>query len=220
MSRLNKILLFLVAVLYACLFALMLPTQAAAQPVPAAAHKHRADLTRAAHSQWGLNAPIAALAAQVHQESGWNPSAISPVGARGLTQFMPATATWWCAREQTSAAQCQPHNPTWALRSMVGYDKYLYDMAPSHYSPYNRLWVGLRAYNGGMGHWQAEAKRTSMAQPTRLQVDAACGTARRARVHCTENLHYPQRILQALQPRYAAWGAQWVPDNAHANKGL
>ena len=185
--------------------------QVYAQPLPAAAHAHRATLTRAAHSQWGLQAPIAALAAQVHQESGWNANAISPVGARGLTQFMPATATWWCGREQTSPAQCQPFNPTWALRSMVGYDKYLYDLAPAHYPPFDRLWVALRAYNGGMGHWLAEAKRTGAAQPTRQQVDAACGSARRARLHCLENLHYPERILLGLQPRYSSWNAQWLP---------
>ncbi len=46
-------------------------SKACAQPIPAAAHKYRAELTRAAHAQWGLDAPIAALAAQVHQESGW-----------------------------------------------------------------------------------------------------------------------------------------------------
>ncbi|MBY0466660.1 MAG: transglycosylase SLT domain-containing protein, partial [Burkholderiales bacterium] len=59
---------------------------ACAQPVPAAAHKYRAELTRAAHSQWGLDAPIAALAAQVHQESGWQPNAVSHVGAQGMAQ--------------------------------------------------------------------------------------------------------------------------------------
>ena len=42
-------------------------SKACAQPIPAAAHKYRAELTRAAHAQWGLDAPIAALAAQVHQ---------------------------------------------------------------------------------------------------------------------------------------------------------
>lgn len=31
------------------------------------------------------------LAAQIQQESGWDPNAVSPVGAEGLTQFMQAT---------------------------------------------------------------------------------------------------------------------------------
>lgn len=35
--------------------------------------------------------PAQFLAAQIEAESGWNPRAISPVGARGLTQFMPGT---------------------------------------------------------------------------------------------------------------------------------
>ncbi|MCF2528104.1 bifunctional lytic transglycosylase/C40 family peptidase [Yinghuangia soli] len=35
------------------------------------------------------------LAAQMEQESGWNPTIVSPVGAQGIAQFMPGTwATW------------------------------------------------------------------------------------------------------------------------------
>lgn len=37
----------------------------------------------------GVPAPV--LAAQLEAESGWNPNAVSPVGARGLAQFMPGT---------------------------------------------------------------------------------------------------------------------------------
>lgn len=181
----------------------------AAAQVPPAANAYRADLVRAAHAQWGLDAPVAALAAQVHQESGWNPQAVSRVGAAGLAQFMPATARWWCATQGapqgTPQADCQPHNPKWALRAMVGYDKYLLDRTPQRYAPFDRLWVALRGYNGGLGHWQAEATLAG-AMPTRLAVDAACGRARRAPVHCAENLGYPERILHQLAPRYGAWG--------------
>lgn len=174
--------------------------------VPAGAARYRFELIRAAHSQWGLNAPVAVLAAQVHQESSWNPQAISRVGAAGLGQFMPGTTSWWCGRTGTGAADCLPHNPTWALRALVGYDKYLYDLTPAHYSARDRMWVALRGYNGGLGHWRAEAARTGIAFPTREQVDAACGRAKRSGVHCPENLGYPLRIMTVLQPRYAAWG--------------
>ena len=149
---------------------------------------------------------MAVFAAQVHQESGWRPDAVSHVGARGLAQFMPTTATWWCDLMGLRGADCQPHNETWALRALVGYDKWLHDRTPERYTPRDRMWVALRAYNGGLGHWQAEARSTGLLLPTRAQVDAACGQARRAALHCRENLGYPHRILTVIQPRYAAWG--------------
>ena len=197
------------------LLAMCAPNPAHAQSIPQAAHQHRATLTRAAHTAWGLDAPIAALAAQVHQESGWRTSALSPVGAQGLTQFMPATARWWCTREKQSAAECQPYNPTWALRSMVGYDKYLYDLTPARFTPYERLYIALRGYNGGLGHWRAEAAIAAQQDhfPSLGKIDAACGKARRAAVHCAENLGYPRRILLELQPRYASWGATLFPES-------
>lgn len=173
---------------------------------PPQANAYRAELTRAAHSQWGLDAPIAALAAQVHQESAWRPNAVSRVGAIGMAQFMPATAQWWCQLNGLNSDDCQPSNPTWALRALVGYDRYLYVRAPQRFNTHDRLWVALRGYNGGLGHWLAEAKATGLPAPSRDQVDAACGRARRSAVHCPENLSYPRRILQ-LQALYAAWGA-------------
>lgn len=174
--------------------------------VPAAAQQYRHQLVRSAQHVWGLDAPVAVFAAQVHQESAWRPEAVSRVGAGGLAQFMPATASWWCDLNKLAPAACQPHNPAWALRALVGYNKYLFDRTPTHYGAYDRMWVTLRSYNGGLGHWQREAAASGAAQPTRVQVDAACGKARRAAVHCKENLHYPHRILVELQPRYRHWG--------------
>ena len=174
--------------------------------MPAAAQQHRTLLVRTANATWGLGAPVAVFAAQVHQESAWKPEAVSGVGARGLAQFMPSTASWWCELNKLAPSACQPHNTAWALRALVGYDKYLYDRTPTRYGAYDRMWVALRGYNGGLGHWQREAAVSGSAQPTRQQVDSACGKARRAAVHCRENLGYPQRILVDLQPRYLSWG--------------
>lgn len=179
------------------------PSQAHAQDVPRAALKHRADLTRAAHAAWGLDAPVAVFAAQIHQESGWNPEAVSRVGALGMAQFMPATARWWCKANGLSAIECQPTNPAWAMRALVGYDRWLYDRVRGP-SEFDRLWAALRAYNGGLGHWQMEAKVAQSIQ--RTAVDAACGKAKRHPSFCPENLGYPRRILTILQARYLAWG--------------
>ena len=118
---------------------------------------------------------------------------------------MPATTRWIAGLHPDLASQ-QPYNPAWALRALVTYDLWLYDRAPAHYTPRDRMWVALRSYNGGLGHWQREAASTGLAQPSRAQVDAACGTARRAAVHCKENLGYPHRILVVIQPRYLQWG--------------
>ena len=178
------------------------PSSARAQ-VPQAANGYRAELTRTARAVWGLEAPVATFAAQIHQESGWRPGAVSHVGAAGLAQFMPGTSRWIAGVDPALKAN-QPFNPSWAMRAMVTYDLYLFERTPMAYAQRDRMWVALRAYNGGLGHWQAEARNA--ASPDRAAVDAACGSARRHRSHCTENLGYPRRILVDLQPRYAAWG--------------
>ena len=198
-----------IAIQFGILFAGGFFSPCAHAQVPHESARYKLTLLREAHSQWGLGAPVPAFAAQVHQESGWRPDAVSRVGARGLAQFMPATARWWCERTRVAQADCLPHNPAWALRALVGYDKFLFDRAPVRMSDFDRLWLALRGYNGGEGHWQAEARSTGLREPTLADIDRACGTARRAPVHCKENLHYPRRILLELQPRYDTWGNVW-----------
>lgn len=167
--------------------ALALAASCAQAQVPQEALRYRSLLVRVAQAEWGLNAPVAVFAAQVHQESAWNPEAVSRVGAAGLAQFMPATARWMPSI-RLSLADPKPYNPAWALQALAAYDRWLYDRTPARYTPRERMWVALRSYNGGLGHWQQEAASTGLAQPSRAQVDAACGKARRAAVHCTENL--------------------------------
>lgn len=202
------------AVVQTVIVLLMLPASlACAQTVPAAALKHRSELTRAARSVWGLDAPVATFAAQIHQESAWRSDAVSSVGAKGLTQFMPATAKWIAGVFPEALGPADPFNPTWAMAAMVRYDLWLYERTPVRYGLCDRTWVALRAYNGGLGHWQAEARATGLQAPTRHQVDAACGKARRAALHCRENLGYPERILTRLEPVYeaAGWGSGACP---------
>lgn len=59
-------------------------------PLPSFVPAHlRATILRSA-ARWNVSAPL--LAAQLMAESGFNPRAVSPAGAQGIAQFMPATA--------------------------------------------------------------------------------------------------------------------------------
>jgi soluble lytic murein transglycosylase-like protein len=66
--------------------------------VPAA---YRDAIARAA-GRWNVSASL--LAAQLYAESGFNPLAVSPAGARGIAQFMPGTAHSYGLREPFDAA--------------------------------------------------------------------------------------------------------------------
>ena len=54
--------------------------------------------------------PVSLIAATIHQESGWDPNAVSGVGAQGLAQFMPGT---WPSYGNGG----DPFNPRDAIRS-------------------------------------------------------------------------------------------------------
>lgn len=58
--------------------------------------------------------------AQIQQESGYNPNAVSPAGAQGIAQIMPATAQGWGVNPNDPVASLQA-----AAEHMRGYmDKY------------------------------------------------------------------------------------------------
>ena len=92
-----------------------------------------APLFQRAAQRYGV--PATLLAAVAHQESGFDPRAVSPAGARGLMQLMPATAR---------GLGVDPMNPTQAvdgaarmLRGLLG--------------EFGSVDLALAAYNAGPG---------------------------------------------------------------------
>lgn len=181
---------------------------AAEVAIPRAAAQYRAELVRSARVVWGLNAPIAVFAAQVHTESWWRNDTVSHVGAQGLAQFMPATAAW-LPKVAPETGKPAPFNPGWSLRALCTYDKWLWDRTDGA-TDFERMAFTLSAYNGGQG-WVNRDK----AKARKLGVDASRWfghvenvNAGRSRAAFAENRQYPRRILRERQQAYvrADWG--------------
>lgn len=186
-----------------------LPAQAQASQIPQVAQTYRAELVRNARAIWGLNAPVATFAAQVHQESAWKPGAISRVGAQGLAQFMPGTSQWIAGLYPALAAN-EPFNPSWSLRALVQYDAWIHARVAAA-TPCDRMAMVLSGYNGGLG-WVQRDKSLAARQGLDAQTWwAAVETvnAGRSAANWRENRDYPRRILLRLEPIYVAAG--WGP---------
>lgn len=182
----------------------------AADQIPRDAEQYRRTLIRAAHAEWGLDAPIATLAGQVHQESAWRSTARSPAGAQGLAQFMPTTADWMAEIYPASLGpEPQPYNPGWALRAMVMYDRWLYERNQAT-SDCHRWAFVLSAYNGGQGWVNRDRKLASAKGADKLAWFDSVErfNSGRSAANFRENRHYPRAILQRWEPLYAAagWG--------------
>ncbi|MEN8649742.1 peptidoglycan DD-metalloendopeptidase family protein [Streptomyces sp. 21So2-11] len=65
--------------------------------------------------------PPALIAAQIEQESGWGPDRVSPVGAQGLSQFMPGTWPSW-GRDDDGNGRVNPFDPGDAIMAQGRYD--------------------------------------------------------------------------------------------------
>lgn len=198
-----KLFLFLVvAALSAC-------QPAFADQVPRSAEQYRRTLVRAAHAEWGLDAPIATFAAQVHQESRWNTQAKSPVGAAGLAQFMPTTSDWMAQIYPSTLGANQPYNPGWALRALVTYDRWLADRIQAR-GPCEKWAFILASYNGGLGWVYRDQKLASAKGADQLawfdSVERL--NAGRSTANFRENRDYPRKILLRWEPLYeaAGWG--------------
>ena len=85
-----------------------------------------------------IGMPVAVVAAQWNEESGFNPGATSPAGAEGIAQFEPST---W------SGLGCSgsPYDPSSASKC---YAKYMYQLVKQYKG---NIRDALAAYNAGPG---------------------------------------------------------------------
>ncbi|MBE4736951.1 MULTISPECIES: peptidoglycan DD-metalloendopeptidase family protein [Streptomyces] len=96
----------------------------------------------------------AVIAAQIEAESGWNPNAKSPVGAEGLSQFMPGTWPSW-GKDDDGNGRVSPYDPGDAIMAQGRYDcalaKQVQGYKDSGQATGETLDLALAAYNAGPG---------------------------------------------------------------------
>ena len=81
------------------------------------------------------------IAAQIYQESRFDPAAVSSAGARGLMQIMPATAS--------DLGLANPELPEASIHAGIKYLDHLRSRFEDDVPQNERLWMALAAYNAG-----------------------------------------------------------------------
>lgn len=177
--------------------------------IPAVAERYQRDLTRIAQAEWGLDAPVAMFAGQIHQESRWKFDARSPVGAQGLGQVMPSTAAWLAATFPAVLGKNEPYNPTWSMQALVSYDRWLASRITAADSCEQAAMI-LSSYNGGLGWLIRDRKLASAKGADKLTWFDSVErfNAGRSAAAFKENRAYPRLILRQWEPLYiqAGWG--------------
>lgn len=176
--------------------------------IPEVSTLYRLRIEREAGRNFGLDAPVARLAAQIHQESGWRSDAASAY-AHGLAQFTPQTAAW-LPTVCPAVGEPDPWDPDWSLRAQACYMAWLHRRVPtlpgSALTPCSRWSFALRAYNGGEG-WLLKERRVAAKSGRDANAWQAVELFRvRAIWAHRENIGYPRRILLTLEPAYIAAG--------------
>lgn len=89
--------------------------------------------------------------AQLHAESALNPDAVSPVGAKGIAQFMPKT--WMQVKKQLSFSRhASSKDPYYAVYAGAYYMSRLIGKWTSPRPDADRYCLALASYNAGAGN--------------------------------------------------------------------
>lgn len=114
----------------------------------------------------------ALLLAVIHAESGFDPDALSPRGAVGLMQLMPATAGRYGAGD--------PHDPAFNVRAGAEHLRYLLNR-------YGDLPLALAAYNAGEGAVERHRMRVPPYAETRRYVPRVMALYRGYQLHLPQD---------------------------------
>ena len=141
--------------------ALWLALLALASAPPAQARSRFPDehdaLIREAAERYMPGIPWQAYKAQLYQESQLNPDAVSPVGARGIAQFMPGT--WADIAPAIGARGFSPHAVGPAIRGGALYMARLRGEWTAPRPAKDRHSLALASYNAGLGNILAAQRK-------------------------------------------------------------
>lgn len=181
------------------------PSLTAAQ-VPPDAWKYRNEMLHSAWRIHGPGAPVATLAAQIHQESGWNCNVVSWAKAKGCAQFTDATAAGMARNHPEECAPVNQFNPGWSIRcrDLLLRDTKIKSLG-SGLSECDIWAFKFRWYNGGpLVEKDRRLAAASGVDPDDWQAVTPFNANRKPSAW-KENTEYPLRIFR-LEPRYAGWG--------------
>lgn len=172
--------------------------------IPEASARYRLTLEREAAARFGLDAPVARIAAQIHAESTWDETAASAY-AQGLAQFTPPTAQW-LPSVCTDVGEPDPWDAAWSLRAIACFDAWLAARI-SGATTCDRWAFVLSGYNGGLTWVSRDRERASAkgADSARWFGHVERYSTRSAAA-MVENRQYVARILRRLEPAYIAAG--------------
>lgn len=179
-------------------------TSASYAAPPRAALAYQSILVREAHFSMGMNAPIPMLAAQIEQESGWNPNVTAWDNGRGLAQFMDGTAEW-ASKEFPDLGKPEPYQPSWAIRALVRLDFYNFNHVKGA-TACERWGAALKGYNAGLGFVLRAQEHST--QPLLWFDHTELLNEGQSEKNWEYSRQYPRWILYKRQSNYLpAWGA-------------
>jgi len=155
---------------------------------------------------WGWNVSADVIAGQFQKESAWDETAVSWAGAKGLGQFMPATALGVAKLYPKELWPPNALSASWAIKATIRHDRDNWLAYAEAATPDDRHGFMLAAYNMGPTWLSRERKATAEDGGDRTRwfshVEDSCVRKKSA---CRETKDYATVILRKFRPLYRGW---------------